>query len=98
VEAEELAACFAELAGTIEKHLETTRRLLAQCEYLTESNATMQTELELLGDRIGVVHAQTIVRDNAITEQMDALDGRLTTVHKAALRALNLTHGGAPAA
>lgn len=93
-----IAAVWPELNELLDKHMAITDRLLEHCTHLTEHAATMRTELELLGDRIGVVHAQTIMRDNAITEQLDALDERLTSVHRAALRTLNLTPGGEPAA
>lgn len=98
MDADAIATIWPELDRTLTKHLEVTNRLLEQVTYLTDRNEKLERELELLGDRIGLVHAQTIVRDNALGEQVEQLDERLTTVHKAALRALNLKTGGSPAA
>lgn len=98
MDADGLAAILSPLEEILSKHLETTGRLVAHCEYLTKRVEELEADQRVAGTRLELVNMQTGIRDSALGERIDQLDERLTTVHKAALRALNLTPGGAPAA
>jgi hypothetical protein len=98
VDVDPLAAILEPLGGTLDKMIETIGKLLEHVTYLDGRVNELGRQVDELRRETLETEAGSKVRDAALTEQLDGLDDRLTSVHRAALRALNLSTGGAPAA
>lgn len=88
------AVALVQIATALELSQETQRQLLDLHRLLRERIESLEEELAALGSRLVRLEQSVQAGFDRLDADVDAIDGRVTSVHQQALRAANARYPG----
>lgn len=93
MEGSELTSTLELSSNIVAKAVDAVASLLEHVTHLDERVRELAEDVAELGVKLTASHELACTRDRELERHIAAVDERLTTVHRQALRALNLTTG-----